>query len=131
MLAFTSWLWKQRFFRYLLGSASVLLLDVVFYFSLYGIFPAYVLQWIGASMAMLLNFFWQYTVVFDSRRHVGHAFLMTIPVTLFGIFLGGLALQFLEEWSVSRSFPVLNKGLIVCVLFIYNYISRRIIFKSQ
>ena len=78
---------------------------------------------------MLLNFKLQHDFVFtEKRRKKSHLFMMSTAGSIGGIFIGSGLIEFLHSLSFMAGRPVWNKIIVVGVVFVYNYATKKYIF---
>lgn len=93
-----------------------------------------VAQVISASVGMTTNFFMQRFFVFDLKRKVHHAFLISMSVSVGGLLLGYLMMSGLQQipwFTEDKLHKLVAKFIVTAILFFYNIILKRFAFERR
>jgi putative flippase GtrA len=116
------------------ASSSVIAtaVDYFLYLFLVGKFFSPVLSnIISASTGMLINFFLQKKYIFKLNRKLGHAFMLSIAVSMGGILLGTLFIYILNKWIFFSDHQYITKLLVTGTIFFYNFYLKRYSFEKK
>ena len=120
---------KWQMVRYIIASSLSLILDVCIYTFTFSLFRPFLVQFVSSTFGMLLNFKLQHDFVFtEKRRKKSHLFMMSTAGSIVGIFIGSGLIEFLHSLSFMADRPVWNKIIVVGVVFVYNYATKKYIF---
>lgn len=86
---------------------------------------------ISASTGMLINFYLQKKYIFELKRKVGHAFVMSVAVSLGGIILGSSFIYILNKWTFFADHQYITKLLVTGTIFFYNFYLKRFSFEKK
>jgi len=119
------------------ASASVLatLVDFVLFFILAdNFFSKTNATTISRSVGMLINFLMQKKFVFQTNRNVWVIFLLTMLVSLGGLWLGRIIMSFIGEWAIWETyswFKIFPKIIETALVFFYNFFMKRFAFEKR
>jgi len=119
------------------ASASVLatLIDFVLFFILAdNFFSKKNATTISRSIGMLINFLMQKKFVFQTNRNVWTIFLLTMLVSLGGLWLGRIIMGFMGDWSIWETyswFKIFPKIMETALVFFYNFFMKRFVFEKR
>jgi putative flippase GtrA len=116
------------------ASSSVIAtaVDYFLYLFLVGKFFSPVLSnIISASTGMLINFFLQKKYIFKLNRKLGHAFMLSVAVSMGGILLGTLFIYVLNKWLFFADHQYITKLLVTGTIFFYNFYLKRYSFEKK
>jgi putative flippase GtrA len=122
----------EKKFRYAIGGAIATAVDYVIYFSLFeqGVEPVYA-QIPAYSIGMIVNFIIQKYFVFDLKRSVSSAFMMSALVSLGGLVLSTGLIYALNLVSFLQPYQLLIKLMTTGFVFFYNFYCKRYVFEKR
>lgn len=119
------------------ASASVLatLVDFVLFFILAdNFFSKTNATTISRSVGMLINFLMQKKFVFQTNRNVWVVFLLTMLVSLGGLWLGRIIMDLIGDWAIWETyswFKIFPKIIETALVFFYNFFMKRFAFEKR
>ena len=93
--------------------------------------PKEVINVISSLVGMVINFFLQKKFIFELNRKVSTAFLISLCVSLGGIFLSTSIIHFLLKVSIFETYPILAKLIATGIVFFYNFYLKRFAFEKK
>jgi putative flippase GtrA len=99
---------------------------------LFRIFQPFYAQFISSGLGMLVNFKLQHDFVFqDKGMKKSHLFLLSTLGSVGGILIGSTLIQLMHGIALTMNHPIFNKFFVVGVVFVYNYLTKRVIFSYK
>lgn len=89
---------------------------------------------ISRFVGMLINFWVQKKFIFELKRKAIHAFLLTVLVSVIGLGIGTLVMNYIgdwEVWSTSKYFKIFPKVIETGVVFLFNFYFKRYVFEKR
>lgn len=93
--------------------------------------PPIVSHFISATCGMIVNFVLQSKWVFNTTRGLKTSFLLSLLFSIGGIFLGGAMIYFLIMLTFFQQNPIFAKIIVIGIVFIYNYQTKKIAFGDK
>lgn len=88
-------------------------------------------HYITASIGMLVNFIVQNQYVFIRERNLLPTFVLSLLVSIIGIYLGGLLMGKLQQLDFWGSHLYMSKIAVTAVTFFYNFYFKRLVFEKR
>ena len=85
----------------------------------------------SASIGMVVNFVVQNQFVFMRERNLLPTFILSMLVSIIGIFFGGLLMGKLQQFDFWGSHLYVAKIAVTAVLFFYNFYLKRLVFEKR
>ena len=118
--------------KFALSSSVATGVDYVLYLSLvHNIFSPVPSNIISASCGMIVNFILQKKFVFDLKRSVRSAFLLSVLVSVGGITLGTTIVYLLSNIPFFNLHQYITKICATGIVFFYNFYLKRFVFEKQ
>lgn len=86
---------------------------------------------ISASCGFLVNFTLQRKFIFDTKRKVRHAFLISLGFSLVGIGISTYLIYLFTQIEFFDVYPFITKLLVTGLMFFYNYYTKQIAFEKR
>ncbi len=86
---------------------------------------------ISASCGFLVNFVLQRKFIFDPKRKIRHAFLLSLGFSMIGIGISTLLIYLLSQMAFFDLYPFITKLLVTGIMFFYNYYTKQIAFEKR
>ena len=86
---------------------------------------------ISYPIAVLVNFYLQKRFIFDLKRKVHSAFIISMIFSVIGWGLGVGMMVVLVKLPVLRDWPILAKFIVTGVLFFFNFYTKRYAFEGR
>lgn len=86
---------------------------------------------ISASVGMLINFFLQKKYIFELKRSVKIAFLISLLVSIGGIGISTVIIHFLNKSEVLAGNQYIIKAIATGTVFFYNFYMKRFAFEKR
>jgi len=118
--------------KFATSSLLATVVDYGLYLFLVGSFFSPVLSnVISAGSGMLINFFVQKKYVFELKRSLKLTFAISLVSSLIGLTLGTGLIYLLNKYPFFEQQQFLTKGLVVGVIFFYNFYLKRFAFEKR
>jgi len=117
-----------KFFSTSLVATAV---DFLIYILLVGILTPVVSHFISATCGMIVNFILQRKWVFNATRGLKTSFLLSLIFSIGGILLGGFIIYLLVMLDFFEQNPIFAKILVIGIVFVYNYQTKKIAFGDR
>lgn len=119
-------------FKFALTSSVATAVDYFLYLVLVNnFFTPVVSNIISASCGMLINFFLQKRYVFKLERHVMLVFIMSVTISIVGIFLSTSIIYLLNKWAFFQEHQYITKLIATGIVFFYNFYLKRFSFEKR
>jgi len=119
-------------FKFALTSSVATAVDYFLYLVLVNnFFTPVVSNIISASCGMLINFFLQKRYVFKLERHVMLVFIMSVTISIVGIFLSTSIIYLLNQWPFFQEHQYITKLIATGIVFFYNFYLKRFSFEKR
>jgi len=93
--------------------------------------PEELINVISSLVGMLINFFLQKKYIFELNRKVSTAFILSLIVSLGGIFLSTSIIHYLLRMNFFEMYPILAKLIATGIVFFYNFYLKRFSFEKK
>jgi len=93
--------------------------------------PLEIINIISSLTGMVINFILQKKYVFELNRRVRTAFILSLLVSLGGIFISTSIIYGLKTIAFFQTYPILAKILATGVVFFYNFYLKRFSFEKK
>ena len=93
--------------------------------------PVEVINIISSLVGMVINFLLQKKYVFQLNRKVRTAFLLSLAVSLGGIFISTSIIYFLKTIVIFQTYPIFAKIIATGIVFFYNFYLKRFSFEKK
>jgi len=114
--------------KFLTSSALATLADFLLYSSLVTLIQPHIANIISTSAGMLINFSIQRRWVFFPTKEIYLSFILSLMFSLGGLALGTFIIFGLTTWTMLSAYPIVAKVFTICILFTYNYETKRLAF---
>ncbi|WP_373032742.1 GtrA family protein [Sulfurovum sp.] len=105
--------------------------DFLIYLFLVTIISPVLSHFISATCGMIINFILQRKWVFNATRELKTSFLLSLIFSIGGIILGGFIIYLLIMLSFFEQNPIFAKIVVIGIIFIYNYQTKKIAFGDR
>ena len=118
--------------KFALSSLFATIVDNVLYNVLVAnVFPPITSNIISYSTGMLINFGLQKKFIFDLRRKLSTAFLISVMVSMGGLTLSTFFIYLLNKLEFFASYQVITKIVVTGIVFFYNFYLKRFAFEKK
>lgn len=118
--------------KFAMSSSLATLVDYVLYQILVKhLFSPVVSNLISASVGMLINFFLQKKFIFELKRSVKVAFLISLIVSIGGIAISTGIIHFLNKNVLLAGNQYIIKAIATGTVFFYNFYMKRFAFEKR
>jgi len=93
--------------------------------------PVEIINIISSLVGMVINFLLQKKYVFQLNRKVRTAFLLSLAVSLGGIFISTSIIYFLKTIEIFQTYPIFAKIIATGIVFFYNFYLKRFSFEKK
>ena len=93
--------------------------------------PVEIINIISSLVGMVINFLLQKKYVFQLNRKVRTAFLLSLAVSLGGIFISTSIIYLLKTIEIFQTFPIFAKIIATGIVFFYNFYLKRFSFEKK
>jgi len=105
--------------------------DFLLYIALIELFTPTVSNAMSAGAGMIVNFTLQYRFVFTPTNTLKKSILFSMAFACLGVGLGTGLIHVLTRWTPLVRLPVAAKVITTCVIFFYNYFTRKFSFGDK
>ena len=118
--------------RFALTSSFASTIDYVLYLALvYTLFSPALSNAISYSVAAVINFFMQKKFIFQLHRKTGHAFLLTLTISLGGLLISTALIYLFSKNQFLSQHQYVTKMLVTFLIFFYNFYLKRFAFERR
>jgi putative flippase GtrA len=93
--------------------------------------PVEIINIITSLVGMVVNFILQKKYIFQLNRKVRTAFLLSLIVSLGGIFISTSIIYGLKTTPIFQDYPILAKLIATGIVFFYNFYLKRFSFEKK
>ena len=93
--------------------------------------PVEVINIISSLVGMIVNFLLQKKYIFELNRKVRTAFILSLIVSLGGIFISTSIIYGLKTIAIFQAYPILAKIIATGIVFFYNFYLKRFSFEKK
>lgn len=93
--------------------------------------PVEVINIISSLVGMVFNFILQKKYIFQLNRKVRTAFILSLIVSLGGIFISTSIIYGLKTIDIFQTYPILAKIIATGIVFFYNFYLKRFSFEKK
>ena len=93
--------------------------------------PVEIINIITSLVGMIVNFILQKKYIFQLNRKVRTAFILSLIVSLGGIFISTSIIYGLKTISIFHAYPILAKLIATGIVFFYNFYLKRFSFEKK
>ena len=97
---------------------------------LFVVLPVYA-HFYSAMVGIFINFMLQRRFVFCVTRNIKIAFVFSFLFSIGGLFIGTGLIYFLTTYTFLQTSPLMAKGLVLGIVFLYNYQTKKIAFGDK
>ena len=114
-------------------SAVATLVDYVLYLMLVEVagLPKVTSNIISSGLGMIINFVLQKRFIFDLRRKVSTAFLISLAFSIGGIALGTFLIWLISLIPFFEQNQFITKLIVIGIVFFYNFYTKRFAFEKR
>ena len=118
--------------RFAMSSSVATVVDYVLYQILVKyMFSPVVSHLMSATVGMLINFFLHKKYIFQLKRSVKTAFLISLLVSVGGIGIGTVIINFLNSNDLFNNNQFVIKAIATGIVFFYNFYMKRFAFEKK
>lgn len=93
--------------------------------------PVEIINIISSLVGMIINFLLQKKYVFQLNRKVRTAFVLSLVVSLGGIFISTSIIYLLKTIELFQIYPIFAKIIATGIVFFYNFYLKRFSFEKK
>ena len=118
--------------RFAISSAIATTVDHILFVVLvhFGLSPG-VANVFSQGTGMGINFLLQKEFIFKLNRPLWQAFLFSLGFSMTGLFIGSLLVHIITQLPLIEHVPYLGKVIATCIVFLYNYFTKRYAFEKR
>ena len=118
--------------KFAMSSSVATLVDYVLYQVLVRyLFSPVVSNLISATVGMVINFFLQKKYIFELKRSVNIAFIISLLVSVGGIGISTIIIHFLNNSEMLSGNQYIIKAIATGTVFFYNFYLKRFAFEKR
>lgn len=118
--------------KFAMSSSVATLVDYVLYQVLVRyLFSPVVSNLISATVGMVINFFLQKKYIFELKRSVNIAFIISLFVSVGGIGISTIIIHFLNKSEMLAGNQYIIKAIATGTVFFYNFYLKRFAFEKR
>lgn len=118
--------------KFTMSSSLATLVDYVLYQVLVRyLFSPVVSNLISATVGMVINFFLQKKYIFELKRSVNIAFIISLLVSVGGIGISTIIIHFLNKSEMLAGNQYIIKAIATGTVFFYNFYMKRFAFEKR
>ncbi len=118
--------------KFAMSSSVATLVDYVLYQVLVRyLFSPVVSNLISATVGMVINFFLQKKYIFELKRSVNIAFIISLFVSVGGIGISTIIIHFLNKSEMLAGNQYIIKAIATGTVFFYNFYMKRFAFEKR
>lgn len=118
--------------KFAMSSSLATLVDYVLYQVLVRyLFSPVVSNLISATVGMVINFFLQKKYIFELKRSVNIAFIISLLVSVGGIGISTIIIHFLNNSEMLSGNQYIIKAIATGTVFFYNFYLKRFAFEKR
>ena len=118
--------------KFAMSSSVATLVDYVLYQVLVRyLFSPVVSNLISATVGMVINFFLQKKYIFELKRSVNIAFIISLLVSVGGIGISTIIIHFLNNSEMLSGNQYIIKAIATGTVFFYNFYMKRFAFEKR
>ena len=118
--------------KFAMSSSVATLVDYVLYQVLVRyLFSPVVSNLVSATVGMVINFFLQKKYIFELKRSVNIAFIISLLVSVGGIGISTIIIHFLNKSEMLAGNQYIIKAIATGTVFFYNFYMKRFAFEKR
>ena len=118
--------------KFAMSSSVATLVDYVLYQVLVRyLFSPVVSNLVSATVGMVINFFLQKKYIFELKRSVNIAFIISLLVSVGGIGISTIIIHFLNKSEMLAGNQYIIKAIATGTVFFYNFYLKRFAFEKR
>ena len=118
--------------KFATSSALATLVDIsVFIFILEPLIDIFWAEFISGFIGMIINFILQKKYVFQLKRNIHSAFVLSIAFSFFALLIGSFMMKGLNSISFLASYIIIAKLIVIGFKFFFNFFTKKWIFEKK